>query len=219
MTALDNGYLDDYRCLVCGEDMPKIDGIIPKRDYDQYTEFYDTSKDYYFVRFDEPENLEKRYKTNVEKLYLLAREKMKKDMEQVLNEEFMKILQSQMPLKIDDEFKTSLDAFSEFVYFFREEFQRRVPQSRYSISSSCLKSVLKNVKRLGKPRYVIENENEKILKLRAKLDENKFTKTFPFLSKHFGLDFLDSSDGSMTLEFAHFSEFPLSQKYLRSTEF
>lgn len=215
MTALNNGYLDDYRCLVCGEDMPKVEGIIPKRDYDQYTEFYDTFKDCYFVRFDEPESLEERYKTNVEKLYLLAKEKMKNDMEQVSNEEFRKILENQMPRKIDDDFKTSLEAFDNFIYFFREKFQIGVPQSRYSISSFCMKSVLKNAERIGKAKHVIESGNEKILRLMTKLDENKFTRTFPFVSKHFGLDFLDSSNDSLTLEFAHFSEFPLSAKYLR----
>jgi ADP-dependent phosphofructokinase/glucokinase len=206
-------YYPDYACLVCGEEMPKVDGTMPRRDcygdYDQYTEFYDTSKDCYFVRFDEPKNLKEQYRINAEKLYQLAKEKMKNDMEQVSNEEFREILENQMPRKVDKDFKTSLEAFDEFVYFFRQEFKTGVPQSRYSINSSCMKTVLKNAKRMGKAKYVIESENEKILRLVAKLDEKKFTQAFPFLSKNFGLDFLDSSSDSLTLEFAHFSEFPL----------
>ena len=206
-------YYPDYTCLVCGEEMPQVEGTIPKRDcygdYEQDTEFYDTSKDCYFVRFDEPESLKERYKNNAEKLYQIEKDRMKRNLDQVSNEEFRKILENQMPRKIDDDFKTSLNAFDEFVYFFRQKFQTGVPQSRYSISSSCMKSVLKNVKRLGKAKYVIESGNEKVLRLLAKLDENKFTRTFPFVSKNFGLCFLDSSSGSLTLEFAHFSEFPL----------
>jgi len=206
-------YYPDYTCLVCGEEMPKVTGTIPKRgeyfDYEQYTEFYDTSKDCYFVRFDELENLKERYRTNVEKLYQIEKDRVKRNLDQVSNEEFRKILENQMPRKIDDDFRTSLDAFNDFVYFFREKFQVGIPQSRYSISSSCMKSVLKNAKRLGKAKYVIESGNEKILRLLAKLDENKFTRAFPFVSKNFGLGFLDSSNDSLTLEFAHFSEFPL----------
>jgi glutamyl/glutaminyl-tRNA synthetase len=206
-------YYPDYACLVCGEEMPKVKGTMPKRDcygdYDQLTEFYDTSKDCYFVRFDEPKNLKELYRINAEKLYQLSKEKMKNDMEHVSNEEFKEILENQMPRKIDKDFKTSLEAFDDFVYFFRKDFQTGIPQSRYSISSPCMKSVLNNVKRLGKAKYVIESESEKILRLLAKLDEKKFIQTFPFVSKNFGLDFLDSSGDSLTLEFAHFSEFPL----------
>lgn len=211
--------MEDYKCLVCGEEMPKVAGTMAKRDcygdYDQPTEFYDTSKDCYFVRFDEPEHLREQYKTRAEELYLLAKEKMKKDMEQVPNEEFRKILENQMPRKIDDELKFNLDEFDNFVSCFREEFQTGVPQSRYTITSPCFRTVLENVERLGKPKYVIESGNEKILRLMAKLTENRFTKTFSFASKSLGLDFLNPSTGSMTLEFAHFSEFPLNAKYLR----
>ena len=206
-------YYPDYTCLVCGEEMPKVKGTMPARDcyghYDRDTEFYDTSKDCYFVRFEEPENLKERYRTKAEKLYQMTKDRMKIDLGQVQNEEFKKILENQMPRKIDDDFKTSLTAFDEFVYFFREKIQTGIPQSRYTISSACMKSVLKNVERLGKAKYVIEDGNENILRLLAMLNENKFTQTFPFLSKNFGLDFLDSSDDSITLEFAHFSEFPL----------
>lgn len=215
------GYHPDYACLVCGEEMPQISGAIMRRgghytsDYEQSTKFYDTSKDCYFVRFEEPENLKERYKNKIEERYLLEKKKLNEEIEHVSNEEFRTILKNKIPKRVDENIEWSLRSFDEFVDFFREEFQTGVPQSRYSITSSCFKAVLKNVKRLGKAKYIIDGGNEKILRLLAKLDENKFTKTFPCLSKNFGLDFLNDSNASMTLEFAHFSEFPLDPKYMR----
>jgi hypothetical protein len=203
-------YLPDYRCLVCGEDVPKT--VISSLD------IYDTSKDNYFVRFDESENLKGMYKANMEKSYQIEKEKMKSELNQVANQEFKVILENQIPQKIDRELKTSLEAFDSFVHFFRQDFQLGSPQPRYAVTSPCMKSALKNVRALGKPQYVMDSGNLKIVRLIGKLDESKFTQTFPFVSKNFKLDFLDSSKDSMELEFAHFSKFPINREYLRSLE-
>jgi hypothetical protein len=214
MTGL-GSYLNDYSCLVCGEDMPKVRGIIPKRDYDQYTEFFDTTKDCYFVRFEESANLKEMHNANAQKLYQMAKEKMNSEMALVTNKEFKSLLENQMPRKLDEELKTSLDAFNDFVYFLRMDFQKGVPQSRYAVTAPCMKSALESVRRLGKPEYVMGPEGLKMMRLKVKLEDKDFTSAFPFVSENFKLDFLDSSDDSMTMEFAHFSKFPIPRENLR----
>ena len=142
---------------------------------------------------------------------------MNGELSQVSNKEFRTVLDSQIPRKLDEELKIGIDAFYDFTSFIRQEFQTGIPQPRYSVTPVCMKSVLKNVRILGKPQYVMDSGNLKIIRLKGKMIENKITETFPFVSKNFNLDFLDSSEDSMTIELAHFSKFPIERKYIRQS--
>ena len=203
--------IEDFKCLVCGEENPNKYACSSGF----HGHIYDTSIDNYFVRMDKAETLHERYKGIAERLLLAEKERVQKEIEdKILKEEFRKILSADLLPKVDEEFKYNVENFNAFLSWFGKQFERGIPQPRYSVSSPCMKNVLKNVKRLGKAKYRIEAGDEKILRCKAMLDENKLSRTFPFVSNSFGLGFLDTSNDYMILEFAHFSEFPLSQKDL-----
>jgi hypothetical protein len=202
-------YHPDFTCLVCGEEIPKLWKMFKNGNW--AGDVYDTSKDNYFVRLDKSKNLEERYKKMAETDFEIDKSNLEKEIERVDKEKFRRVLRKELSPKIDERVKYRISSFNDFLYWFREYFREGIPQPRYSISSPCMKTVLKNSERLGKAKYFIESGNEKILRCKVKMNENMFSKTFHSLSDNFNLNFLDSSDDYMVFEMIHFSEVPLHE--------
>jgi hypothetical protein len=205
----------DFTCLVCGERIPSIFRKERRRgdhytgDHEVNIEYYDTSKDNYFVRLDNSEILGNQYKSLKERLLSAEKEKLRKEIEEsVSKEEYRNLIKDNLSVNIDKNFKSSIDNFNDFLYWFSKPFEKRLPHPRYAINSQCTNSVLKNLNHLEKQKYVVENGEEKVLGYKAILDSNKFSSSFPFVSNFFCLDSLEAKD-ALTLEIRHFSEFPL----------
>lgn len=201
-----------FKCLVCGEKLPtEIKNVrmgnIETGDYYRDVEFYDTSKEAYFVKLVNPEILKSNYESFNDKLLKAKKDELKKEIEKnVSKEEFRRSLENQLFCETDKEFKRRLESFQYFLYGFSPSSEKE--QSSYAVSLPCTNSVLKNTETLEKQKYVVESGNEKILRCKATLNIDKLSSTFPFVSNFFGLDPLEAKD-TLNLEFRHFSEFPL----------
>jgi len=210
--------IDDlnFKCIACGEKIPTVFKKRMQRG-DHYTghyeisvEYYDTSKDGYFVRLNNSEVLSNQYKSLIERLLTEEKSKAKTEIEKdVSKEEFRRLLEDQFYRDIDKNFKSRVDSFDDFIYWFKKPFEERLPQPRYAITLPCTSSVLKNTEVLVKEKYVVESGTEKVLRCKAALDINKLPKTLPFISNTFGFDFDSLKTRNLVFEFGHFSEFPL----------
>jgi hypothetical protein len=204
----------DFKCIGCGEKLPTVmrkerRGNIEYGDYTVNIEYYDTSKEAYFVRLDNSEFLKNQYKILTDKLITSEKNQLKREIEtNVLKEDFRRLVEGSLSEKIDTKFKYKLENFQRFLYWFDRPFERRFPQPRYTLDLLCASPILKSTEGLEKQKYVIENGEEKILRCKAKIDINKFSKTFAYLSNYFDLNSIASGD-NLILEFWHFSEFPL----------
>jgi hypothetical protein len=207
--------IDDlnFKCLVCGEKLPtKIRtvrmGNIESGDYERDVEFYDTSQEAYFVRADNSEILRSNYESFNDKLLRAKKDELKKEIENnVLKEDFRRLLENKLFEEADEKFKRQLESFQHFLYRFGEKFEKSQPS--YALDLSCSDSVLKNVEGLEKQKYVVESGVEKVLRIKASLDIGKFSKAFPFVSNFFDFNQLGTSKDNLILEFGRFSEFPL----------
>lgn len=203
----------DFKCLVCGVKLPtEIKtvrmGNIETGDYYRDMEFYDTSKEAYFVRLVNPEILKSNYESLNDKLLKAEKYELKKEIEKnVLKEDFRRLLENQLFEETDRKFQRQLESFQYFLYGLSPSSEKTQPS--YAVSLPCTNSVLKDTETLEKEKYVVESGNEKILRCKAALNINKLSKTFPFVSNFFGFDFDSLKTRNLVFEFGHFSEFPL----------
>jgi hypothetical protein len=202
-----------FKCLVCGEKLPtEIKNVrmgnIETGDYYRDVEFYDTSKEAYFVKLVKPEILKSNYESLNDRLLKAKKDELKKEIEKnVLKEDYRRLMENQLFEETDRKFKRQLESFQYFLYGLSPSYESRQPS--YATSLPCTNSVLNNTEALEKEKYVIESGNEKILRCKAALDINKLSKTFPFVSNFFGFDFDSLKTRNLVFEFRHFSEFPL----------
>jgi hypothetical protein len=209
--------IDDlnFKCIACGEKIPTLirkerRGNIESGDYEVDIEYYDTSKNGYFVRLDGAEVLNNQYKSLIGKLQAKEKSKAKAEIDKdVSNEEFRKIVEERLFGNIDKDYKSRVDSFDNFIHWFEKPLEDLFSQPRYAMTLPCTISVLKNTEALVKEKYVVDSGNEKVLRCKAALDINKLPKTLPFISNTFGFDFDSLKTRNLVFEFGHFSEFPL----------
>lgn len=208
----------NFKCIVCGEKIPTVfikeihRGDHYTGDHEVSVEYYDTSKNGYFVRLDNAEVLSNQYKSLIGGLQTKEKNKAKAEIDKVVsNEDFKKIVEERLFENIDKDYKSRLDGFDDFIYWFKKPFEKRLPQPRYAMTLPCTNSVLNNVNSLKKRKYVVELGKEKLLNFRARACINKFSKTFPFVSDFLGLDVIDklTTKDNLIFEFGNFSEYPL----------
>jgi len=125
-------------------------------------------------------------------------------------------LEGQLTKAMDEKSKSRLNFFDDFLFWLGRPFVTSLPQPRYAVSLICTDTALRDASSIQKQKYVVESEKETILKFKATLSANRLPKAFPFISKFYNFDLLDSltTKDDLTLEFGRFSEFPLtSQSY------
>lgn len=164
--------------------------------------FYDTTKDGWFVRLDDPEILESLYKSQLDQLRKEEIERLKNEVNTTIsNEEFRRIVLQVKGEGIEEKYRRKFSDFQNFLLYFKEPFDQPYYQPRYAVHTQCLAPLLQNVDE--KVKYVVEKGSERLLRARKQMSLEEFSKTFKYLSEYYNLQ---GSTEPVTLEFEHFSE-------------
>lgn len=211
--------MEDFNCLVCGNDMPKKKQHRRKRgdhyggDYEYDVDIYDLSTDNYFVRIENPEiltevllrdheiqraNEQAAFQNNVEAFTAEIKEKVPDEkyrttlLEAFIKEESGKMMYTSFYGFSKDDLDWFGMPFEECDYY----------QPRYSAHGECISLILGES---DKQKYVVDGDAMKILRAHLEMPYIKFAETFGYLVKDCHLP--DCEKGNVKLEVMHFSEY------------
>lgn len=200
----------DFKCLACGNDHPTVMKEAHKRGDHAYGNsvreyrYFDLSQKAYFIKIINPEVLEKGFEGFLKNSLDRALADLKGEIEEnVSKEEFKKIVLSSKSHDLESDYESKIRDFEAFLRHFGD-FSIFRSHHGYAIDQACFDSVLNSAEKVEKEKYLVEGEEEKLIKVKMDIKQGSFLKVFNYLSEYFSLHELPNSQNNLVLGFQCF---------------